>query len=462
MQLHCTRPGCARPVNHFADLDNPNTLKSVPQKFCMHCGMPLILVGRYLPTKLLGQGGFGAAFLARDRYTPGLRQCVVKQFQPSGNLKPAQLKIAQDLFEREAEVLEQLGREHPQIPDLFAFFELTVPNAQAQKEDKFFYLAQEYIDGETLEAELAQNGRFSETDILKVLDQILKILEFVHENGSIHRDIKPSNIMRHKNGRLYLLDFGAVKFVTKAVGNTQGSTGIYSAGFAPPEQVSGSQVFPSSDLYALAVTCVMLLTGKSPQDLFDSYNNLWDWRKYAQVSSQLGDVLDRMLRYAPVDRFQSTDEVLAALAPKPAPPPPPPVVAPLPKPIAQRPPMLARFSTLEIMGNALFTGFEGGLLAIAIVSLLGTTLIGATFWLLLLSILLVAQYWRFIEKVDLVILAVISLLIVGFVKQLNSAWFVQAGNPFLNILIIAGVTGLITLAIAILFRLIYKLTSRLL
>lgn len=461
MQLHCTRPGCARPVNHFADLDDPNTLKSVPQKFCIHCGMPLILVGRYLPIKLLGQGGFGTAFLARDRHTPGLRQCVVKQFQPSGNLKPAQLKIAQDLFEREAEVLEELGREHPQIPDLFAFFEVTAPNAPAQKEDKFFYLVQEFIDGETLEAELAHNGRFSEAEILKVLEQTLKILDFVHENGSIHRDIKPSNIMRHKNGRLYLLDFGAVKFVTKAVGNTQGSTGIYSAGFAPPEQVSGSQVFPSSDLYALAVTCVMLLTGKAPQDLFDSYNNAWNWRKYAQVSSQLGDVLDRMLRYAPVDRFQSADEVLAALAPKPAPPPPPPVVAPPPKSVAQRPSVVARFSTLELMGSALFTGFEGGILAIAIVSLLGTTLISATFWLMLVGILLVAQYWRFIEKIDLVILAVISVLIVGFVRQLNSAgWFVQAGNPFLNVLILAGLTGLFALAIALLFRLVFNLISR--
>lgn len=460
MQLHCTRPGCARPVNHFADLDNPNTLKSVPQKFCMHCGMPLILMGRYLPTKLLGQGGFGTAFLARDRHTPGMRQCVVKQFQPSGNLKPAQLKIAQDLFEREAEVLEQLGREHLQIPDLFAFFELTAPNPQ-KKEDKFFYLVQEYIDGQTLEEELAQNGRFSEAEILNVLEQTLKILDFVHENGSIHRDIKPSNIMRHKNGRLYLLDFGAVKFVTKAVGNTQGSTGIYSAGFAPPEQVSGNQVFPSSDLYALAVTCVMLLTGKAPQDLFDSYNNTWNWRKQAQISSQVGDVLDRMLRHAPADRFQSAGEVLAALAPKPAPPSPPPVVAPPPKPVAQRRSIAARFSTLEIMSGALFTGFEGGILAIAIVSLLGTTLISATFWLMLVGILLLAQYWRFIEKIDLVILAVISVLIVGFAKQLNSAgWFVQAGNPFLNLLIFAGLTGLLALAIALFFRLIFNLISR--
>ncbi|MBW4441569.1 MAG: protein kinase [Plectolyngbya sp. WJT66-NPBG17] len=462
MQLHCTRPGCARPLNHFSDLDDPNILKSIPQKFCTHCGMPLILVGRYLPTKLFGQGGFGTAFLGRDRYTPKLRQCVVKQFQPSGNLKPAQLKIAQDLFEREAEVLEQLGREHPQIPDLFAFFELTVPNAQTQKDDGFFYLVQEYIDGQTLEEELAQTGKFPETEIVKALDQVLKILDFVHENGSIHRDIKPSNIMRHKNGRFYLLDFGAVKFVTKSVGNAQSSTGIYSAGFAPPEQMSGGQVLPCSDLYALAVTCLMLMTNKAPQDLFDSYNNTWKWRNFAQVSSHLGDVIDRMLRYVPADRYQSATEVLDALAPKPvAAPLPPPVVAPPPKPVARRQISLPRFSTIEMMSSALFTGFESGILAIALVSLLGTTTISAGFWVALVGILIVAQLWRFIEKVDFLILAVISVLIVGFVGQLNWAGgFVRAGNPFLNILVIAGFTGLAVLAIALLFRLIYKLVSR--
>lgn len=468
MQLHCTRPGCARPVNHFPDLDDPNILKSIPQKYCTHCGMPLILVGRYLPTKLLGQGGFGAAFLGRDRYTPKLRQCVVKQFQPSGNLNPAQLKIAQDLFEREAEVLEQLGREHPQIPDLFAFFELTVPNAQTHKDDKFFYLVQEYIDGQTLEEELAQTGKFPETEILKVLDQVLKILDFVHENGSIHRDIKPSNVMRHKNGRFYLLDFGAVKFVTKTVGNPQSSTGIYSTGFAPPEQMSGSQVFPSSDLYALAVTCVMLLTNKAPQDLFDSYNNTWKWRNFAQVSPQLGGVLDRMLRYAPADRFQSATEVLAALAPKPVVTPPVVIpqqqMTPPPKTVARRQLTIPRFSTIEMMTGALFTGFEGGILAIALVTLLGTTLVSASFWLVLVGILVLAQLYRFIEKIDLLILAAISLLIVGFVRQLNwgAGRFVQLGNPFLNILILAGFTGLLALAIAILFRLIYKFVSRLL
>jgi len=151
MEVYCTRFGCPRPRNHFTDLDNSATLRTVQQKFCTACGMPLLLQGRYIPQKLLGKGGFGAAFLARDRYTPAMRQCVVKQFQPSGDLSPNQLQVAQTLFQREAEVLEQLGSNHPQIPDLLAFFELEVPSLVPGKTDRFFYLVQEFIDGRDLE-----------------------------------------------------------------------------------------------------------------------------------------------------------------------------------------------------------------------------------------------------------------------------------------------------------------------
>lgn len=218
MEIYCTRPGCSRPQNVFAELDNKATLQTAQQKYCTSCGMPLILAGRYIPSKLLGQGGFGAAFLARDRYTPRMRDCVVKQFQPAGDLSLQQLTIAQNLFEREAEVLEQLGSAHPQIPDLYAFFPLSVHSVQRGKEEQFFYLVQEFIDGQTLEEELNTKGAFSEEQVIEVLREIIKVLKFVHDNGSIHRDIKLSNIIRHKNGLLYLLDFGAVKQVTRGAG----------------------------------------------------------------------------------------------------------------------------------------------------------------------------------------------------------------------------------------------------
>ncbi|MEB3268704.1 MAG: serine/threonine-protein kinase, partial [Leptolyngbya sp.] len=417
MEIVCTRPSCSRPENQFADLDHGDTVKTVQQKFCTACGMPLILSGRYLTEKLLGKGGFGAAYLARDRYTPTMRPCVVKLFQPSGDLSPAQMQVAQSLFEREAAVLEDLGNRHRQIPDLYAFFPLIVPGRQPGSQEEFFYLVQEFIDGEDLEQELARRGAFSQAEVLSILVEMLKVLDFVHQNGTIHRDIKPSNIMRHRDGRLYLLDFGAVKQVTSAQAGSQ-STGIYSMGFAPPEQMAGGAVYPATDLYALAVTCITLLTGKATSDLYDSYNNTWAWQAHAQVNPAIAAILDRMLLPSPNQRYPGAEDVLdalkaavqsrqspsppatpatpgttlqphgtgaaspaarsAAAAPKagakkaPAAPAPSPSA---PSPPAPSPPVKTAISAIPLarfLGSAAFTGFEGTLLAIALTSLLGT------------------------------------------------------------------------------------------
>jgi serine/threonine-protein kinase len=518
MEVYCTRPGCPRPVNLFSDLDDNTLLKTVQQKYCTTCGMPLILVGRYIPLKLLGRGGFGAAFLARDRYTPAMRQCVVKQFQPSGDLTPHQLQIAQSLFEREGAVLEELGNSHPQIPDLLAFFELDVPNPHAAKADRFFYLVQEFIDGENLEDELARRGAFSEADVEEVLTEVLKILQFVHDHGSIHRDIKPSNIMRRRDGRLYLLDFGAVKQVTSkaAVGgqSSNASTGIYSMGFAPPEQIAGDAVYPATDLYALGVTCITLLTGKQPNELYDAYSNCWKWKDHAKVSDRLATVLDRMLMPAPNQRYQSADEALAALQGPPPPPqrrspatvippqkpsatpqprptatrptparPPIPIAQPQPAPIAAVPPSSPQssaapastpvplpplppppakptFSLLEWIGGAAFTGFEGGLLAIALLSFVGTTIVSAGFWLILMGALILAQQRRIIERVDLLIIAGVTLAMILIFPPLRSFQLLQIlGNPTKAILVLVTLAALVAVAIALLFRLIYRLLS---
>jgi Protein kinase domain len=468
MQLYCTRPGCSKPVNHCPDLDDPNTLKTIQQKYCTTCGMPLILVGRYLPTQFLGQGGFGTTFLGRDRYTPGLRECVVKQFQPSGNLNPAQLKIAQDFFEREAAVLEKLGNKHPQIPDLFAFFELQVDNPLLGKPDGFFYLVQEFIDGQTLEAELEQKGRFPETAALQVLREVLKILQFVHANGSIHRDIKPSNIMRHQDGQLFLLDFGAVKnFAAAGSVKTAAQTPpsiIYSKGYAPPEQILSGVVSESSDLYALAVTCLVLMIGESPEELFDPNTQTWQWRSRLSISPTLGNVLDRMLQPRTGDRFASATDALEALTSqsplKVVPPPAPPSPSPSPVPPVLVPPSMPAFSTLEVLGGAAFTGFQGGLLAIALISLLGTTILTAGFWVVLLAILIAAQRLRVIEKVDLAILAGISFGVVGFLPLLNRGLALFALGQGWNAILVFALAGAIAaICITSLFRLIYKLLS---
>ncbi|MEM6837694.1 MAG: serine/threonine-protein kinase [Cyanobacteria bacterium P01_C01_bin.120] len=520
MEIVCTRPSCPRPANQFADLENRGTLTTVQQKFCTACGMPLIISGRYLPEKLLGQGGFGAAYLARDRYTPALRSCVVKLFQPSGDLSPDQMQLAQTLFQREAAVLEEIGNKHSQIPDLYAFFPLMVPSLKPGKQEEYFYLVQEFIDGEDLEQTLERRGPLAASEIIEILVSMLKVLDFVHENGTIHRDIKPSNIMRHRDGTLYLLDFGAVKQVTTGQGQaSRKSTGIYSIGFAPPEQMAGGEVYPSTDLYALAVTCITLLTGKAVGELYDSYNNSWAWRSHVSISSAIADVLDRMLQPSPNRRYESAKDVLAALrqaatagtslptaSPTTAssataatptttmqtPPPPLPVTPttsqPAPQPLGIVPPPtvpkpvkaasqkparplarqkkaapatgLSSFSLLEFLSGAAFTGVEAGLLAIALVSLFGTTLLGSGAWLLLLAGLILLQAKRVIERFDLVIIAAITLAVVLLFPPLQTILIATAA-PRLTAIVLAMMAGLAAIAIGTLFRLIYRLLSAL-
>ncbi|MEG4273038.1 MULTISPECIES: serine/threonine-protein kinase [unclassified Microcoleus] len=483
MEVYCTRPGCPRPQNSFPDLDDSSLLKTVQQKFCTTCGMPLILSGRYLPVRLLGQGGFGAAFLARDRYTPAMRQCVAKLLQPSVSLTPPQLKIAQTLFEREAAVLEELGNEHSQIPSLLAFFELTVTSLQPGKNDQFFYLVQEFIDGKNLEDEQAVKGRFSEAETVEVLREILKVLDFVHSRGSIHRDIKPANIMRGKNGRLYLLDFGAVKQVTQSVGSAKASTGIYSLGYAPPEQMSGQEVYPATDLYALAVTCITLLSGLQPTELFDSYRNEWNWHSRVQVSSRLAHVLDRMLLSAPSQRFQSASEVEAALkynSQQPARVVTPPTVrtpTPLPTqqlPPTQQPPMPVpatppsglqpsprrTFSIWEVLSGAAFTGFEAGVLAIALTSLLPSP--GLSIGLLgtIVAGLIYGQYRRAIEQTEMLIIGAGTVALLWFFPVLQTAaGAIYPNSPIAGVLFVGWLGALGAIAGTAIFRLIYKLLS---
>jgi serine/threonine protein kinase len=464
MEILCTRPSCTKPLNFFGDLDDQVKLKTVQQKFCTTCGMPLLLAERYIPSKLLGKGGFGAAFLARDRYKPKMPQCVVKQFQPSGDLDTEELAIAQNLFQREAEVLEELGHKHPQIPDLYAFFTPIVQNVQGTGQEQYFYLAQEFIDGQDLEAELAQKGKFSEVKILEILIEILKILQFVHEHNTIHRDIKPSNIMRNKQGLLYLLDFGAVKQVAVGGGNNKKSTGIYSMGFAPPEQMSGSQVFPSTDIYALAVSCITLLTDQPAEELYDSFNHSWRWQDFApKTNRSLAAILNKMLLPIPSARFQSATEALATLTSNNSTASPvTPVIsrspnvspgnqASPPVPIKRHQPS---FSLIEVLGSAAFTGFEGALLYIGLTSLLSVSGISLGILGMVMGGMIFALNRRIIEKADLMIFAGITAGVVVLIPSLHGGLVVA------SVLIIAAMSGVGAIAITAFFRLVYQLLSR--
>ncbi|MBW4592456.1 MAG: serine/threonine protein kinase [Brasilonema angustatum HA4187-MV1] len=259
---------------------------------------------RYEIIKFLGTG-FSETYLAQDKDLPGKPYCIVKQLKPQLS-DPFVLQTATRLFETEAQVLYKLGN-HDQIPRLSAHFQ----------ENGEFYLVQEFINGDILSNDLIPGKQWSEDKVINFLQDILKILEFVHRQNIIHRDIKPSNIIRRtSDGKLVLIDFGAVKEkISTLKPNSQGETvSIGTPGYVPHEQAIGNPEF-NSDIYALGITAIQALTGISPKQLpKNPETHEVVWRDLVQVKPQLADILDKMVRYDSRKRYQSVNEVSQALS----------------------------------------------------------------------------------------------------------------------------------------------------
>ena len=263
------------------------------------------LSGRYQIITQLGQGGFGRTFLAQDLYLPGQPKCVVKQLQPSAT-DPDTLEVARRLFDTEAQILHQLGT-HPQIPQLFAYFE----------ENKEFYLVQEYVEGNDLAQELDSHQTINEENAIDLLYEILEILAFVHQQNVIHRDVNPYNIIRRKeDGKLVLIDFGAVKQITTQMMRSPQknyTVAIGTPGYFPSEQAIGSPKL-SSDIYAVGIIGIQALTGRSPEQIpANSQTGEINWHSLIRVSQGLTTVLDTMVRYDFRQRYPSATEALAAM-----------------------------------------------------------------------------------------------------------------------------------------------------
>lgn len=284
---YCLNPNCQKPENSKDD------------KFCLTCGTKLLLKQRYRAIKPIGQGGFGRTLLAVDEEQSSKTPCVIKQLLPQAQGTNNTQKAA-ELFAQEALRLDKLGR-HNQIPDLLDYF----------TQEEYQYLVQEYIDGHNLLQILAEQGHFNETKIWELLNSLLSVLVFIHQNEVIHRDIKPENIIRSREGKLFLVDFGAAKIVS-GTAMLQTGTSIGTPEFVAPEQSRGKAIY-SSDLYSLGTTCIYLLTGISTFELFDISENTWVWRQYLvnnQVSVKLGLILDKLIPYATSRRYKSASEVL--------------------------------------------------------------------------------------------------------------------------------------------------------
>lgn len=261
---------------------------------------------RYRIVRPLGRGGFGVTHLAQDVTLPGQPLCVIKQLCPKVNNAKVLAKAC-ERFEREAKTLGQLGS-HSQIPRLLNYFE--------NKGE--FYLVQEYIKGENLAKEVKLRGALSESEVRQFLHEILPVLDYVHQHQVIHRDIKPPNIIRCKSdGRLVLIDFGAVKEkIAQADEQTHLAAStqfVGTVGFAPPEQLALRPTF-ASDIYSLGLTCVYLLTGRPPLELdYDSVTGEVLWQEFVEVSQYFDQILTKMMRVNPRDRYRSVKELQRAL-----------------------------------------------------------------------------------------------------------------------------------------------------
>ncbi|WP_416668434.1 protein kinase domain-containing protein [Egbenema bharatensis] len=275
----------------------------------------LTIGGRYRLVNQLGVGGFSQTFLAEDLHLPGHPKCVVKQLKPQVT-DERHLQTARRLFDTEARVLYQLGN-HDQIPRLLAHF----------MDGEEFFLVQELIEGEPLTKKLASGFPWAEKRVMELLYDLMTVLEFVHGQNVIHRDIKPSNLICRTDGKIVLIDFGAVKQVGQTqtdsrVGQTQ-TVSVGTQGYMPAEQLGGHPRF-SSDIYAAGMVGIQALTGTHPKQIDrHPHTGEVDWRNHRmegrslpalRVSSGLATILDRMVCYHFKDRYQRVTEVLQDLS----------------------------------------------------------------------------------------------------------------------------------------------------
>ncbi|BDA71937.1 hypothetical protein CAL7716_061030 [Calothrix sp. PCC 7716] len=260
-----------------------------------------IIHGRYKIINFISRGGFGETYKVEDAQQANLI-CLLKYLRPQ-NSSPTVLRLAEEKFAQEADILRRLGS-HNQIPQLYDYFE----------ENLKFYLVEEYIDGQNLANELRME-LFSETKVIEVLYDVLKIIDYLSQNYVIHRDIKPENLIRRSSdNKIVLVDFGAVKEVGTLVVNAQGQTiltmAIGTPGFMAPEQLDGKPQF-ASDIYALGVTALFLLTRQIP--VLNQYNN--SIFNGVRIQPHFAKILENMVRYKYEERYHNASDVLADLEP---------------------------------------------------------------------------------------------------------------------------------------------------
>ena len=256
-----------------------------------------VLNERFEVLEEIGRGAQAVTFRARDRVTGDIVCVKELDFRRLEDWK------AQELFEREGKTLASL--DHPAIPRYVDAF------TEESDDEISLFLVQEFVEGRTLADELEDGRRWTEEELVRDAEQLLEALAYLHGRSPpvIHRDVKPSNVIRRRDGKLALVDFGAVQNVLPA--STGGSTVIGTPGYMAMEQLMGRAV-PATDVYAVGATLIHLVTGIDPASLPASRNRI-DWKGRARVSERLAGFIDRATEPSAEDRYEDAGDALRAL-----------------------------------------------------------------------------------------------------------------------------------------------------
>jgi outer membrane protein assembly factor BamB len=259
------------------------------------------LLNRYQIQDVIGIGGMGAVYRARDMHFPNTTKFVaVKEMINTARDALVRQTIVQN-FEREANILATLS--HPSIPKIFDFF----------THDERSYLVEEYVQGKDLEAILNQTQGFLPEDmVIGWAVELCDVLSYLHTHKPepiIFRDMKPSNVMINQQGHIMLVDFG----IAKVFKTGQKGTMIGTEGYSPPEQYRGEATI-SADIYALGATIHHLLTRRDPRlEAPFTFHERPVRQINVVVSAELEAVVNSALQYNPQDRFPSAQSMKEAL-----------------------------------------------------------------------------------------------------------------------------------------------------
>jgi tetratricopeptide (TPR) repeat protein/predicted Ser/Thr protein kinase len=263
----------------------------------------VVFGGRYEILRILGQGGMGAVYQARDRELD--RMIALKVIRPELATDPAILQR----FKQELILARNIT--HKNVVRIYDLGE-----AEGVR-----FITMEYVDGEDLRTMLRNHGKFSTSQAIPMIEQVCRALDAAHSEGVIHRDLKPQNIMRDKQGRVVVMDFGLARSLGDS-GMTQTGAIVGTMEYMSPEQALGAQLDQRSDIFSVGLIFYELLTGKSPYHADTAIASLM--RRTREVAKPASDVentvprslsaiVSRCLEREPANRYHSVVELLQQL-----------------------------------------------------------------------------------------------------------------------------------------------------